>query len=86
MFIGVYVTPEQYDKYLQSREWVVVWVGAISTLQALTWLTTHWSVAMKTAFTSWKADNPRTAKLIKIQPIANSGSAEVVPIKHDQVS
>ena len=79
-FLAVYLSRERYDRYIQSSEWTFVWVGAVVTVQALTWLSTHWSVSLKSAFTSTKARDVRSAKLIKVIPVANAGSAEICPL------
>lgn len=83
-FLAVYLSLERYDRYIQSSEWTFVWIGAIVTVQSLTWLSTHWSVSLKSAFTSTKARDVRSAKLIKVIPVANAGSAEICPLIRDK--
>ncbi|KAI9756553.1 MAG: hypothetical protein M4579_003812 [Chaenotheca gracillima] len=85
VFFAVYFSPERYEKHLQSSEWTFVWSGAIITLQSLTWLSTHWNVDIKSFFTSTKTREVRRAKLIKVVPIANAGSAEICPLLTDHV-
>ncbi|KAI9833930.1 MAG: hypothetical protein M1819_003439 [Sarea resinae] len=82
-FFAVFLSPERYEKHLQSREWTVVWSGTIITLQSLAWLMTHWSVNIKALFTSTTSSDALSAKLIKVVPVANAGSAEIQPIIRD---
>ncbi|KAF1992171.1 cation transporting ATPase [Aulographum hederae CBS 113979] len=85
VFFAVYLSPERYEKHLQSQEWTFVWSGAIITLQSLTWLTTKWNVDIRSLFTTTKAKHVRTATLIKVVPIANAGSPEICTLKRDNV-
>jgi cation-transporting ATPase 13A1 len=84
-FSSIYLSPARYEKYIESPEWTFVWVGSIVTLQSLIWLSTHWNVNLKSAFTTTKARDVRTAQLIKVIPIANAGSAEICALKRDNV-
>ena len=85
IFSAVYLTPSYYETYVGAREWTLVWVGAIGTLQSLAWLSTKWNVGIRTAFTTTKATDVRDAKLIKVIPVANAGSAEIVPLERETV-
>lgn len=85
LFLSVYLSPERYEKHIQSQEWTFVWVGSIVTIQSLIWLTTHWNVNLRSAFTTTKARDVRTAQLIKVIPITNAGTAEICPLKRDNV-
>jgi cation-transporting ATPase 13A1 len=85
LFLSVYLSPERYAKHIESPEWTFVWVGGIGTIQALLWLCTHWNVNLRSAFTTSKASNVRTAKLIKVIPITNAGTAEICPLVRDNV-
>ncbi|KAF2654850.1 cation-transporting ATPase 4 [Lophiostoma macrostomum CBS 122681] len=84
-FLSVYLSPERYDRHLQSSEWTFVWAGSITTIQSLIWLSTHWNVDLRSLFTTTKAADVGTAKLIKVVPIANAGSAEICPLRRDNV-
>ncbi|KAF1952385.1 cation-transporting ATPase 4 [Byssothecium circinans] len=84
-FLAFYLSPERYEKHIQSSEWTFVWVGSIFTVQSLIWLSTHWNVNLKSAFTTTKARDVRTAQLIKAIPIANAGTAEICPLIRDNV-
>jgi cation-transporting ATPase 13A1 len=84
-FLSFYLSPDRYERHIQSSEWTFVWVGSIFTLQALTWLTTHWNVNVKSAFTTTTTRDVRTAQLIKAIPITNAGSAEICPLIRDNV-
>ncbi len=86
LFLAVYLSPERYEKHIQSSEWTFVWAGSIITVQALTWLSTHWSVWLKSAFTSTRARDVNSAQLIKVIPVANAGSAEICPLVREKVS
>ncbi|KAF2732913.1 hypothetical protein EJ04DRAFT_577991 [Polyplosphaeria fusca] len=84
-FLSFYLSPEKYEKHIQSSEWTFLWVGSIITIQSLIWLMTHWNVNLKTLFTTTSARDVRIAKLIKVIPIANAGSAEICQLKRDNV-
>ncbi len=85
IFFAFYLSPDRYERHLQSSEWTFVWSGAIVTIQALTWLTTKWNVNLKALFTTTTARDVRTAQLVKVTPVANAGSAEICPLKRDVV-
>jgi cation-transporting ATPase 13A1 len=84
-FLSVYLSAERYEKHIQSSEWTFLWVGTILTLQSLIWLTTHWNVNLRSAFTSTSVRDVRTAQLIKVIPITNAGTAEICPLIRDNV-
>ena len=85
IFLRYYLTPSLYEQHLGSSEWTFVWAGTIVTLQTLVWLSTNWSVNLKAAFTASKAKSVEEAKLIKVHPAANAGSAEICPLIRDNV-
>ncbi|CEI66357.1 Manganese-transporting ATPase 1 [Fusarium venenatum] len=84
VFFAFYLSPELYGKYIGAEEWTTVWVGTIITFQALTWLSTHWSVDLEGKFTASKAKDIQDAELIKVIPIANAGTAEICKIIRDK--
>ncbi|KAL6921307.1 hypothetical protein ACHAP8_008506 [Fusarium lateritium] len=84
IFFAFYLSPELYEKYIGAEEWTTVWVGTIITFQALTWLSTHWSVDLEGKFTASKAKDIQDAELIKVIPIANAGTAEICKIIRDK--
>ncbi|OOG00014.1 hypothetical protein ASPCADRAFT_126894 [Aspergillus carbonarius ITEM 5010] len=79
-FLAFYLSPERYDTYIQGQEWTFVWVGSIITVQSLLWLMTKWNINIQTLFTTTKARSVDSARLIKVIPAANAGSAEVCPL------
>jgi len=83
IFLAVYLSSERYDKYIGGQEWTFVWVGSILSAQALLWLCTKWDVRLKALFTAVKAKDIRSASLIKLVPVANEGSPEIVKLKRD---
>lgn len=83
IFFAVYLSHERYEKHLQSQEWTFVWSGSIVTVQSLFWLMTFWNVDLRSLFTTSKARDVRTASLIKLKPIENAGSPDIVPIERD---
>ena len=85
-FLSVYLSADRYEKHIQSSEWTFVWVGAITTVQSLIWLTTHWNVNLKSAFTTSKARDVSTAHLIKVHPVENAGAAEICPLKRETIA
>lgn len=85
-FFAFYLSEERYNKYIAGSEWTFVWAGSIITAQSLTWLTTKWNVNVDAVFTTTKAKTVRDAKLIKVIPITNAGSAEIRPIFRDKVA
>ncbi|EEH50085.2 ion-transporting P-type ATPase SPF1 [Paracoccidioides brasiliensis Pb18] len=80
VFFAVYLSPERYDTYIQGSEWTFVWAGTILTLQALVWLSTKWNVSIDALFTTSKAKSAHSAKLIKVMPVVNAGTAEICPL------
>jgi cation-transporting ATPase 13A1 len=84
-FLSVYLSPTRYEQHIQSQEWTFLWVGSIATVQALLWLMPHWNVNIRSAFTTTKARDVRTAQLIKVIPVENAGIAEICPLKRDNV-
>ena len=84
-FLAFYLSPARYEKHIQSSERTFVWVGTIITFQSLAWLSTHWNVGLKALFTSTKATDVQSARLIKVTPVANAGAAEICPLVRDNV-
>jgi len=82
-FFSFYLSQESYDKYIQGQEWTFVFSGTILTFQGLLWLSTFWNVNVNSLFTSTRAKSVQTAKLIKIIPVANAGSADVCTLERD---
>ncbi|KAI5457005.1 hypothetical protein BGZ63DRAFT_366067 [Mariannaea sp. PMI_226] len=85
IFFRYYLDPQLYEKHIGAQEWTVVWSGAIITIQALVWLSTHWSVNLEGKFKATKAQSIDDALLIKLIPIANAGSSEICKLVRDQV-
>jgi manganese-transporting P-type ATPase len=83
IFLAFYLSPERYDAHIGGSEWTFVFVGSILSAQILTWLTTKWSVNLLTKFTATSAKDVRTAALIKVQPIANAGKAEICQLRRE---
>lgn len=50
------------------------------------WLTTKWNVGIDSLFTTVKARDVPSARLIKVIPVTNAGSAEICMIDRDTVS
>ena len=84
-FFAVYFSEERYNAYIAGSEWTFVWAGSIITAQSLTWLTTKWNVNLESLFTSTTAKNVQDAKLIKVIPVTNAGSAEICHLLRDKV-
>jgi cation-transporting ATPase 13A1 len=84
-FFAIYLSEERYNTYISGSEWTFVWAGSIITAQSLAWLTTQWNVNLATLFTSVTARDVRDAKLIKVIPVTNAGSAEICPLLRDNV-
>lgn len=85
VFLAFYLSEERYQKYIEGPEWTFVWAGSIITLQSLTWLTTKWNVNFDALFTTTKAKDVLHARLIKVVPVTNAGSAEICTILKDTV-
>lgn len=86
VFFAIYLSEEQYSKYIGGPEWTFVWAGSIITIQSLTWLTTKWNVNFDALFTTFSAKEVASAQHIKVIPITNAGSAEICPLIRDTVS
>lgn len=84
-FLSIYLPKDSYEKYLQSSEWTYVYLGSIVTIQALLWLSTHWSIKLRALFTSTKATRVEDAKSIRVMPVANAGSADICELVRDKV-
>ncbi|KAF2127493.1 cation-transporting ATPase 4 [Dothidotthia symphoricarpi CBS 119687] len=84
-FSAIYLSAERYEKYIQSSEWTFVWMSSIITVQSLVWLMTQWNINLQSAFTTLKANDVRSAQLIKVQPVANAGAAEICRLVRDNV-
>ncbi|CAG8294466.1 unnamed protein product [Penicillium olsonii] len=82
-FFAFYLSPERYDTYIQGQEWTFVWAGSIITFQSLFWLMTKWNIDINTLFTTTRAKSIDTAKLIKVVPITNAGSAEICTLLNE---
>ncbi|KAK9855077.1 hypothetical protein MYU51_003491 [Penicillium brevicompactum] len=82
-FFAFYLSPERYDTYIQGQEWTFVWAGSIITFQSLFWLMTKWNIDINTLFTTTRASSIDTAKLIKVVPITNAGSAEICTLLNE---
>ncbi|KAL8822994.1 MAG: hypothetical protein Q9191_006282 [Dirinaria sp. TL-2023a] len=76
---------QRYSKYIDGSEWTFVWAASITTAQSLTWLTTKWNVNVDALFTTTKAVDVRSAKLIKVIPVTNAGAAEICRLSRDTV-
>jgi len=85
VFLRYYLTPALYEKYINAPEWTFVWVGSIVTLQSLVWLSTNWSVNLKSLFTARKVKTVEDAQLVKVIPVANAGVAEICELVRDKV-
>lgn len=85
IFLRYYLSEDLYSKHIGGEEWTFVWCGTIITAQSLVWLSTHWNVNLKSLFTSTAAKKVSEAKLIKVLPVTNAGSAEICNIVRDNV-
>lgn len=81
IFFSVYLSEERYNEYINGQEWTFVFAGSIFTLQSLVWLMTFWNVNIRAWFTATRASSVRDAKLIKVIPVQNAGSAEICEIQ-----
>lgn len=86
IFFGFYLSPERYDTYIQGQEWTFVWSGSIITVQSLLWLMTKWNININALFTTIKAKSIDSAKLIKVIPVTNAGTAEICPLIRDNTA
>ncbi|KAH7163388.1 hypothetical protein B0J13DRAFT_634636 [Dactylonectria estremocensis] len=84
IFFRYYLSEELYEKHIGAQEWTFVWCGTIFTIQALVWLSTHWSVELEAKFRAFKAKSIDDAELIKVIPIVNAGSPEIVKLVRDK--
>ena len=84
VLLSLYLQPQTYERYFQSREWTVVYSGILLTFQALAWLVTKWNVNLQALFTTSRAEDVRTAELIKVIPVANAGTAEICELERER--
>ena len=85
VFFAFYLSEERYKQYIDGSEWTFVWAGSILSLQILTWLTTKWNVNLDSLFTSYTTKDVSNAKLIKVIPGANAGSAAICKLQRENV-
>ena len=85
VFLAFFLSEERYNKYITGPEWTFVWAGSIITIQSLTWLTTKWNVNINALFTTIHAKDVPQARLIKVIPVTNAGSAEICKLLWDTV-
>ena len=85
VFFAFYLSEERYNTYINGEEWTFVWAGTIITVQSLTWLVTKWNVNIDALFTSTSAKKVEIARLIKVIPVSNAGSAEICTLIRDTV-
>jgi hypothetical protein len=85
VFFRYYLSQDLYDKHIGGQEWTFVWCGTIITIQSLVWLSTNWSVNLRSLFTSTSVKSVGEAKLIKVLPIANAGAPDICSIVRDTV-
>lgn len=85
-FFAIWAQQESYERYINGSEWTFVFSGTIFTIQALFWLSTHWTVGAKTLFTTTPAKSIDAASLIKVYPIANAGQAEICKLQNDTLN
>ena len=81
IFFSVYLSAENYEKYINGQEWTFVFAGSIFTTQSLIWLMTFWNINIRAWFKTTKAKSVRDAKLIKVIPQENAGSADICEIQ-----
>ena len=86
IFLRYYLSEDLYNKHIGGQEWTFVWCGTIITLQSLVWLSTNWNINLKALFTSKSVKTVQDAKLIKVLPVVNAGSADICKIERDNVS
>ncbi|MCJ1309559.1 hypothetical protein MMC25_003219 [Agyrium rufum] len=82
-FFAFYLSEERYNTYIGGQEWTFVWAGTIFSLQSLTWLTTKWNVDLDAKFTTTSVKNVKDARLIKVKPVTNAGSAGICKLIRD---
>lgn len=83
LFFAGYFSEDFYDEYIDGQEWTFVFSGTIFCIQSLLWLSTQWNVNTRALFTSTSARSVESAKLIKVIPVANAGSAEICTLERD---
>ncbi|TVY84184.1 Manganese-transporting ATPase [Lachnellula suecica] len=83
IFLRYYLSNDLYEKHIGGQEWTFVWCGTIITIQSLVWLSTNWSVNLRAFFTSRAVKSVQEAKLIKVLPVVNAGSADICKIERD---
>ncbi|KAK5175521.1 putative cation-transporting ATPase 1 [Saxophila tyrrhenica] len=84
VFFSIYLSQDSYDTYINGQEWTFVFAGSIVTTQSLVWLMTFWNVNIRAWFTASSASSVKDAKLIKVLPQQNAGSAEICEINRQK--
>ena len=76
---------EEFDPYHPDNMDIDVnylLLSLIAVANGITFLSTHWSVRLRTWFTCVSSSDPQTATHVRVVPKANHGSPELVEIKH----
>lgn len=78
LFLQVYLN--HYDEYIKGSEWTFVYLITIISINLLFWLMPYWNLDIAQRFNYSVVKTVDEAKYIKIDPIANTGVAEICEI------
>ncbi|ODV96459.1 hypothetical protein PACTADRAFT_33629 [Pachysolen tannophilus NRRL Y-2460] len=78
VFLRIYTT--HYEQYIVGKEWTFVYLCALFSCHALTWLMPHWNINIDAKFNYIKVNSIDEATHIKITPAPNSGVGAIVEI------
>lgn len=78
VFLQIYLN--HYDQYIKGKEWTFVYLMAIILANLLFWLMPHWNLNIAEKFNYQRVDEISEAKYIKIDPVPNTGVAEICDI------
>ncbi|CAI2170569.1 11681_t:CDS:10 [Funneliformis geosporum] len=70
------------SKYIGSVEWTFLSITSLVTINALIYLSCHWSIRAKAFFTCTKQNDVRKAQVIKILPAPHKGKGELCELHH----
>lgn len=70
----------RYDRWIQSEEWTFVYCVLLGFGHALTFLTTRWSVGIRTFLENTKAESLDTARGVRVIPKKDKGKGAIVDL------
>lgn len=71
----------RYDQWIKSEEWTFVYCVLLGFGHALTFLSTRWSVGIRTRLENTRADSLDTARSVRVIPRKDKGKGGIVKLE-----